>query len=347
MLPMERAAAPDPTLSRITAEEVAALHPGLREVIYIAAPTASMMAQTRGFFRSMLGMFSGTLAPPRVPIEHAQSVFSFCGHYPLPDTLYVLDPFDRSYRNYLRAVDAATHVTKAKIGHFHRLAAALGARRIEIVQATAQNQLIDASVVAQIVGHDLGFQWRSAGDSGQQTRMVSELGPPSHQPYVPEDLQHLVQHDPQWRALYEASLSNMTSHTLVIDNQHAVQISARLKGLEALLPDASVGAGLKFTENDRWSFHVSFAPPQSVIQSAPPTHRYPAAHQAHAAPSQAHAAHGWSAPSGHAHHGVQAASSYSAPPQTASLGFCGHCGQRVVAATRYCAHCGQSLDSGR
>lgn len=355
--------------SHAEAEAVARRAPGERLIIHVVSSSSGALAKAWGFARAVQGVVAGASLPLKVPIAHAASVFSFHGGYPVENALYVLDPFDPTARSYLPAKASASLVTRATIANFHRLALALGARRIEVLHAEAQGRAIDASMIAQMVGHEAGVQARLERSAQQETRLVTELGEPRHRPYVPHELLQFLQLHPELQTLcYDALHGNPSTKEIVLESRTAADIAGRLSGLEAIFPDAAVGGGTKSESVTRWKFRVEFAAP-----AATPVHSAPQGY--YAAPQHPHAAHyaGWQsapvqqppqpyvqqpmhvAPPQLGWHPAAAATVQNGtwqavppgaqPVQSQAPAFCPSCAARAVAATPFCAQCGSPMPS--
>ena len=202
----------------------------------------------------------GGIPIPHLSPSEASRRFRFDPGDPKDGAAYLLDPCIPDH--YLAPAIANERLAQDKCGAFMQIAAALGAKKLELVSgeslATSAGGSVDAPLeeAAAQIGLGVGFD----SDHKVIRQVFVEFDEPDRPPYLPSELQAWTNVDPSLRALVNMRLNARPRTAKVkLNFENTVDIDAKAT---AELEARKIGVGGKYRQvkASSWSFDVEFWP---------------------------------------------------------------------------------------
>lgn len=193
------------------------------------------------------------------PVE-AKSNFEFgVGHIPSDGGIYLQHPINP--QQYILPNDFSRLICSEKEAAFLRLAAALGAKSIQLtsIQTNDTKGIFNSKFKASEVAADLGFcaQFDESGSVIKQ--VVKKFNRPSFvKPSVPQDLSGWVQFDPDLRTMVTDRLeANVATSKVKLEFCQSLGLGGELS---AKIADRGLSLGGEFSSVARsvWSFDIDY-----------------------------------------------------------------------------------------
>ncbi len=200
----------------------------------------------------------------RVPLavyspSEAQAIFQFdVGHTASNGTLYLLHPLFPN--RYIAPSEFSRILAREREAAFRQLAAALGAKKIELIQVTVKTKkgFFGAKVSIPEAAADVGIKASFDKEGSFSRQVYATFGKPHLPPHVPEDLEPWVAMDPDLRTMVRARVDA---------NQLQFRINLEFKQMESIggeiaakVAGRGLGIGGSFDKltHSVWSFEVEF-----------------------------------------------------------------------------------------
>jgi hypothetical protein len=204
----------------------------------------------------------GEIPIPHLSPAEAARRFRFDHGLPHDGALYVLDPVVAARDRYLRAAVANERLAQEKVAAFVSIASSLGARRIEVVSASAERVGAGAKVRSPLpdTAAQIGLGVRVDAEGRVARQVLMELDPPKSSPEVREDLRAWLEVDPMLRALVDtrlagsartAAFSLQVADVLELDASLAAELEAR---------GVSLGGAFRHVASSTWTFAIEWWP---------------------------------------------------------------------------------------
>jgi hypothetical protein len=191
--------------------------------------------------------------------SEARRLFRFdVGHTASNGTLYLRHPTFED--RYIAPAEFSRILAREREAAFRQLAAALGARQLELVQASVKTkkELFGSKVSIPEAAADVGIKASFDSDGSFRRQVYATFGKPLSIPHVPADLEPWVAMDPDLRTMARARTeANQLSirvnlefkQTQSLGGQVAAKVAGR--GLD-------IGGTYKELSHSTWSFEVHF-----------------------------------------------------------------------------------------
>ena len=214
-----------------------------------------------GFFSALGGLardISSALArakPVYISPGEAERRFRFDPGHPQDCHAYVRHPCQADY--YLIPADANERMASEKMRAVVTIAAAVGARYIELESIEVRQQSIEAHVDLGRLAAGTQFGGKVGRDGSLVHHVTVTLGEPTTAAHVPEELRPWVDADPNLRAFVDMALmGRIDEYRLAVEIRDMEDISAKLPWPVGF----SIGGAIRSVATSTWNFRVVFRP---------------------------------------------------------------------------------------
>lgn len=162
------------------------------------------------------------------------------------NTVYVAHPHDPT--SYVQLAHFHRYLLDEKRAEFERIAVALGAKEIRMVENDSANRSakVEGAIAAPIQGVEVEVGARARRQSSEETsfQLTASYDEPSGMPYLPENLRWLPS-EPQWQSMVEARVGSTTVRRRRITFRYSSDYSVNA-GLVAKVQGLGFSAGGSF-----------------------------------------------------------------------------------------------------
>lgn len=200
----------------------------------------------------------GEIPIPHLSVKEAADKFDFDKGHPIDGTSYILNPANNNH--YIITSKINERYAREKQAVFKKIMATLGAKSVKLISGEIHSSKKSARKKLSVAAQDAGMTGIIIKEDKVQSETYMEFGEPDKLPYVPDELMHWCNVDPDLSTIVysrlEAKLLKAgTSLTFTNTSGITVEACAKIKGL-----GIDVGGEAKEFHESSWKFDVEFWP---------------------------------------------------------------------------------------
>ncbi|MBK9032266.1 MAG: hypothetical protein IPL61_13285 [Myxococcales bacterium] len=240
------------------------------ELLLVASDTKLGEIRRRWFgTRNSLGV-------DRVDLPTARRAFRFDIGHPVDGQVYLRHPCRLDY--YLVPAHANERMAQEKLAAFTQIAAALGARRVELVSAVMTKGTQEGKLSIPVLAKTLGLGLSAdVVREGEVTRHVhAEFNEPTKPPSFPAELRAWLEGDPILNGLVAIRMNERPIHCKVVLSISDVFEGGGKVDLELGKMGLGIGVSAGSVGRSTWSFNIEFWPADESSLTTSLTRQLPA-----------------------------------------------------------------------
>lgn len=203
---------------------------------------------------------------PRLERTAACRAYRFDIGHPVDGQAYVRHPCRPGH--YLVPAQANERMAQEKVAAFTQIAAALGARTVELISAESSQRQREANLSIPVLAKTLGLSGELTREGHMSRHLHARFDTPARRVEFPVELRQWLETDPILRSLVTIRLTQRPLHYKVALN--ISDVFERGGKVDLQLSKLGVGAGAKTTSigNSTWYFEVEFWPTDDASETA-------------------------------------------------------------------------------